>query len=175
MDIRESRIFSTEYSHMISGKRVLDLGSAFGDMTKMVLDMGASSCIGIEKDLSCCVTSKVKYPTLEFVNIDVEGSDIDEYLKNADTVMLIGILYLLKDQDSFFNKISQYSNIKNVIVENAFSEEDIFLKGYHNILSENNLKNMFLSNGFKILGSNKYFLHINDNYMRNRILFFLER
>jgi hypothetical protein len=74
-----------------------------------------------------------------------------------------------------FSDISSFQNIKTVIFETAFIEEDLLLPGKYNLLSEQTLTDIFTDNDFSILEIKKYELDTDYQYMSDRIVFVLNK
>jgi hypothetical protein len=179
---RVSSIFNEKAIPLIQDKNVLDLGSFQGDLSNHALTLGAKSVTAIEKTKEDFDIAKDLFPDVNFINMSVEDLKILDYIEKAEVVFCLGILYLLKDQKGLFSNISKNKNIKTVIVDNAYIEEDTFIETqqrgenvFLDMMSISNLEKMFIDGGFEILEKQRYFMGIQNIYMQNRISFLLHR
>ena len=175
-------IFTKECTDLIYQKNILDLGSHTGDISNFLLNLGAKSVTGIEKRKDTLDIAKNLYPKVNFVCMDIEDKKILEYFKNTEVVFCLAVLYLLKNQEKLFLDISKNTNIKTVIVDNPYLEKNTFITMenggedvFFSMLSVENLEKMFKNSGFKILTKKQYLLNTEYPYMKNRILFLLNR
>ena len=73
------------------------------------------------------------------------------------------------------SSISSFPNIKTIIFETAFIEEDLLLPSEYNLLSEKTLTEIFTNNNFNILEIKKYELDTDYGYMSDRIVYILNK
>jgi len=187
---RISNIFTEEAISLINQKNILDLGSHHGDLSNLALNFGAKSVTGIEKIKENFDIAKDSYPEVNFVCMDIENEKILDYIKEADVIFCLGILYSLKDQEKFFLDISKNNKIKTIIVDTHYSEKDTFMTthAHHFIVSKkdgvnenlkmlsvDNLEKIFKNSGFSILKKNTYKMNIQNDYMKDRVSFLLVR
>jgi hypothetical protein len=179
---RVSAIFTEKAISLIQDKNILDLGSFQGDLSNHALVLGAKSITAIEKTKEDFDIAKDLFPNVNFINMSVEDLEILEYIEKAEVVLCLGIFYLLKNPKDLFLNISTNKNIKTIIVDYAYAEEDIFVEMeqrgenvFFNIMSIDNLEKMFIDGGFTILNKKRYIMGIQNTYMRNRISFLLHR
>ena len=98
-----------------------------------------------------------------------------DLVENADVIFCLGVSYYVDDVQSMVSSISSCSNIKTIIFETAFIEEDLLLPGEYNLLSEKTLTEIFTNNNFNILDIKKYELDTDYGYMSDRIVFVLNK
>jgi predicted RNA methylase len=175
---RVSNIFTEDVISLINNKKILDLGAHQGYFSNLALSYGAKSSIAIEKIKESCDIGKGLFPEVNFVNLDLEDQRIFEYVEESEVVFCFAILYLLENQKELFKKISDHQNIKSVVVDYPYHEIDT-IKKYddctYDIMSINNIEQMFKDAGFEILVKNKYDLQVENKYMKPRISFLLHR
>jgi predicted RNA methylase len=179
---RVSAIFTQKAISLIKDKNILDLGSFQGDLSNHALVLGAKSITAIEKTKEDFDIGKKLFPDVNFININIEDSEILDYIEKAEVVFCLGIFYLLKDPKKIFFDISKNKKIKTIIVDSAYIEEDTFVPMEHhgknlffNMTSTDNLEKMFVDSGFNILNKQRYAMGIKNTYMQNRICFLLHR
>jgi predicted RNA methylase len=175
---RVSNIFTEDVISLINNKKILDLGAHQGYFSNLALSYGAKSSIAIEKIQESCDIGKNLFPKVNFINLDVEDQRVFDYVKESEVVFCLGILYLLKNPEELFKKISYHYSIDTIVVDYPYHEKDI-VEEYDdwtfNIMSINNIEQMFKNAGFEILVKNKYDLQVENKYMKNRISFLLHR
>ena len=91
-------------------KKVLELGSYQGGVTKILHNLGANvtGVEGLEENITFC---RSKYPNITFIKCDL---DTDEFLEKCenhyDIVIHWGLLYHLKDQEQSIRNCSKITN-----------------------------------------------------------------
>jgi len=148
---RWSNMFSEHVVSFFNDKNVLDIGCLDGYSTFLYYKNGAKKVTGIDIDENYVKISKINYPSLNFKVQDAESIDYQNDFNDIEVVSCLGLLYLLKDQKSFLEKLSINSNIKTVIIETVnYNKEEIFSFRDIKFLNIDILKNIFIKNGWSI-------------------------
>ena len=174
-EIRVSNIFNSKTIELIQDKNILDLGIHQGHLSNLAFSFGAKSITGIESELEHCDQGKSLHPDINFINKDL---NVDSYLdlaKDADVVFCLGVSYYIDDFNEMVSNISSLSNIKTIIFETAFIEEDYILPSLYTLLSEKTLTDIFTNNNFNVTETKKYKLDTEFQYMSDRMVYVLER
>ena len=174
-EIRVSNIFNTKAVELIQDKNILDLGIHQGHLANFAFSFGAKSITGIEKELSNCDLGKSLHPDINFINKDLNTESYLDLLGSVDVILCLGVSYYISDVADMILNISSYSNIKTIIFETAFIEEDLFISGLYNLLSEETLTKMFTDNLFDVINIKKYKLDTDFAHMSDRIVFVLNK
>ena len=174
-EIRVSNIFNTKTIELIQDKNILDLGIHQGHLANFAFSFGAKSITGIEKRLSNCDLGKSLHPDINFINKNLNTDSYLDLVENADVIFCLGVSYYVDDVQSMVSSISSFPNIKTIIFETAFIEEDLILPSEYNLLSEKTLTEIFTNNNFNILEIKKYELNTDYGYMSDRIVYILNK
>jgi hypothetical protein len=174
-EIRVSNIFNTNTAGLIKDKNILDLGIHQGHLANFAFSFGAKSITGIERSLENCDLGKSLHPNINFINKNLNAESYLDFLKDAHIIFCLGVSYYIEDFEAMVSNISSYSNIKTIIFETAFVEEDISIPNLYNLLSEKTLTDIFTNNSFNIVDTNKYKLDTEFEYMSDRIVFVLNK
>jgi hypothetical protein len=173
--IRVSNIFNTQTIELIQDKNIVDLGIHKGHLANTAFSFGAKSIIGIDNKLENCEIGKSLHPNIDFINKNLNTESYLDLFEDADVIFSLGVSYYVEDVAKMFSDISSFQNIKTVIFETAFIEEDLLLPGKYNLLSEQTLTDIFTDNDFSILEIKKYELDTDYQYMSDRIVFVLNK
>ena len=174
-EIRVSNVFNAKTIELIQNKNILDLGTHQGHLANFAFSFGAKSITGIEANLINCDLGKSLHPDIEFINKNLNTESYLDLIENVDVIFCLGVSYYIDDVQSMVANISSCSNIKTIIFETAFIEEDLLLPTSYNLLSETTLTEIFTNNGFNILDIKKYELDTDYGYMSDRIVFVLNK
>ena len=174
-EIRVSSIFNEKTIELIQDKNILDLGIHQGHLANLAFSFGAKSITGLEIEPDNCEAGKILHPQINFIYKDLNVDDYLDFVKDADVIFCLGVSYYIGDFNEMISKISSFSNIKTIIFETAFVEEDYFLPSLYTLLSENTLIDIFKNNNFNITETKKYRLDTNFEHMYNRMVYVLER
>lgn len=174
-EIRVSSIFNTNTVELIQDKNILDLGIHQGHLSNFAFSFGAKSITGIEKEISNCDLGKTLHPDINFINKDLNTESYIDLVENADVIFCLGVSYYISNFADMVSNISSYSNIKTIIFETAFIEEDLFISGLYNLLSEETLTKIFTDSLFNIIDIKKYKLDTDFIHMSDRIVFVLSK
>jgi 2-polyprenyl-3-methyl-5-hydroxy-6-metoxy-1,4-benzoquinol methylase len=174
-EIRVSNIFNTNTVELIQDKNILDLGIHQGHLANFAFSFGAKSITGIERSLENCDLGKSLHPDINFINKDLNTDSYSDLIQDADVIFCLGVSYYISDVETMISGISSSSNIKTIIFETAFIEEDLFISGLYNLLSEAKLTEIFTNNGFNIVDTNKYKLDTEFEYMSDRVVYILTK
>ena len=156
-EIRVSNIFNTNTVELIQDKNILDLGIHQGHLSNFAFSFGAKSITGIEKEISNCDLGKSLHPDINFINKNLNTESYLDLAESADVIFCLGVSYYINNFEDLVSNISStYSNIKTIIVETAFVEEDLFISGLYNLLSEETLTKIFTDSLFNIIDIKKY-------------------
>jgi 2-polyprenyl-3-methyl-5-hydroxy-6-metoxy-1,4-benzoquinol methylase len=174
-EIRVSNIFNTNTVELIQDKNILDLGIHQGHISNFAFSFGAKSITGIEQKLVNCDLGKSLHPNINFINKDLNTESYLDLIQDADVIFCLGVSYYISDVETMISDISSSSNIKTIIFETAFIEEDLFVPGRYNLLSEETLTKIFTDNSFNIIDTKKYKLDTDFEHMSDRIVFVLNK
>jgi 2-polyprenyl-3-methyl-5-hydroxy-6-metoxy-1,4-benzoquinol methylase len=173
--IRVSNIFNQKTIELIKNKNILDLGIHQGHLSNLAFSFGAKSITGIESELDNCNQGKTLHPDIIFINRDLNVDKYLDLMENTDVIFCLGVSYYINDFNEMISKISFLSNIKTIIFETAFIEEDYNLPRLYTLLSEKTLTDIFTNNNFNIVETNKYKIDTEFPYMSDRMVFVLEK
>jgi 2-polyprenyl-3-methyl-5-hydroxy-6-metoxy-1,4-benzoquinol methylase len=174
-EIRVSNIFNTNTVELIQDKNILDLGIHQGHLANFAFSFGAKSITGIEQEAVNCDLGKSLYPDINFINKDLNTENYLDLVENADVIFCLGVSYYISNVSDLVSNISSHSNIKTIIFETAFIEEDLFISGLYNLLSEETLTKIFTDNLFDVVDIKKYKLDTDFAHMSDRIVFVLNK
>jgi 2-polyprenyl-3-methyl-5-hydroxy-6-metoxy-1,4-benzoquinol methylase len=173
-EIRVSNIFNEKTIELIKNKNILDLGIHQGHLSNLAFSFGAKSITGIDGRIENCYLGKSIHPTINFINKDLNTESYLDLIEDVDVIFCLGVSYYIKNFNKTISDIFSFLNIKTIIFETAFIEEDTITDLY-NLLSEKTLTDIFTNNNFNIIDIKKYKLDTNYEYMSDRIVFVLNR
>jgi 2-polyprenyl-3-methyl-5-hydroxy-6-metoxy-1,4-benzoquinol methylase len=174
-EIRVSNIFNANTVELIQDKNILDLGIHQGHLANFAFSFGAKSITGIERSFENCDLGKSLHPNINFINKNLNTESYLDLVENADVIFCLGVSYYINDVADMVSNIFSYSNIKTIIFETAFIEEDLTVPGLYNLLSEETLTKIFTDNFFSIIDIKKYKLDTDFEHMSDRIVFVLNK
>lgn len=174
-EIRVSNVFNTKTIELIQDKNILDLGIHKGHLSNLALGFGAKSITGIDKELENCEDGKSLHPDINFINKNLNTDSYLDLVENADVVFCLGVSYYVDDVQSMVSSIASCPNIKTIIFETAFFQEDLLIPEEYNLLSEKTLTEIFTNNNFNVIDIKKYELDTDYGYMSDRIVFVLNK
>jgi len=145
---RWTNMFNEHVVSFFNVKNVLDIGCLDGYSTFLYYKNGAKKVTGIDIDENYIKISKINYPSLNFKVQDAESIDYENNFNDIEVVSCLGLLYLLKDQKSFLEKLAIDKNIKTVIIETVNYNQEEEMRKLHTLkfLKIDILKNIFFQN-----------------------------
>lgn len=98
---------------MISGKKVLDIGSNIGGILFELFKMQPAKAVGLEYDkekidISKLITKIHAYENIDFYQMDIESSSfIEDFSQKYDIIFCLAIIEHLRDKEVFINKLAR--------------------------------------------------------------------
>ena len=162
-------------------KNVLDIGCLDGYSTNQFLKNNARLAVGIDIEPKYINKARLEYPDIDFDIQDAENINSNIFFKNFDVISCLGLIYLLKNPTKFLNDLSVQNDANTIIIETVYNNSKTFYNKNFSFLNVDNIKNIFLLNGWK-MSLEKQFIteqisnQVNDYInFKNRVVFVFER
>lgn len=174
-------LFNKNMHQFFINKNVLDIGCLDGYSTNQFLKNNAKLVVGIDIEPKYIDKARLEYPNIDFDIQDAENIDLSVYFKNFDVISCLGLIYLLKSPTKFLNDLSVQNDVNTIIIETVYNNSKTFYNKNFSFLNVDNIKNIFLSNGWKMSLEKQFIIEQIDNQIndyinfKNRIVFVFER